>query len=107
MCSAWSVYQQCNSLHATTYTPDDGPCETDTCRVVVEERHELLGVVKLGTTRRAALNGTEHCLCTYIKEAMTAGVLQMRPLVHATRLGNKDTNKYAHTISFFILPLMA
>jgi hypothetical protein len=49
------VCQQCKSLHATTYTPDDGPCETETS-VVVEGGHEILvGVVKPGTTQKAAL----------------------------------------------------
>jgi hypothetical protein len=38
----------------TTYTPDDGPCETETCRVVMEEGHEI-GVVKPGTAQKAAL----------------------------------------------------
>jgi hypothetical protein len=52
--SVWSVCQQCNSLFATAYTPDDGPCQTETCRVVVDEGHEI-GVVKPGTARKAAL----------------------------------------------------
>jgi hypothetical protein len=47
------VCQQKNSLRATTYTHDDGPCETETCRVVVEG-HEI-EVVEPGTARRAAL----------------------------------------------------
>jgi hypothetical protein len=42
--------QQCNSLRATTYAPDDGPCETETC-IVTEEGHEM-GVVKLGTAEK-------------------------------------------------------
>jgi hypothetical protein len=41
-------------IHATTYTPDDGPCETKTCHVVVEEGHEI-GVVEPGTAQRDAL----------------------------------------------------
>jgi hypothetical protein len=42
-----------NSVRATVHTPDDGPCETETCRVVVEEGHEI-GVVKPGTAQKAA-----------------------------------------------------
>jgi hypothetical protein len=48
------VCQQCNSLRSTTYTTDDDPCETETCRVVVEEGHEI-GVVKPGTAWKSAL----------------------------------------------------
>jgi hypothetical protein len=52
--SVWAVCQQCNSLRATTYTPDDGPCETEACRVIMEERHEM-GVVKPRSAWRTAL----------------------------------------------------
>jgi hypothetical protein len=48
------VCQQCNSLRAITYTPDDGLCENETCLVAVEEGHEI-GVVKLGTAQKTAL----------------------------------------------------
>jgi hypothetical protein len=43
-----------NSLHTTAYTPEDGPCETVTCRAILEEEHEM-GVVEPGTARKAAL----------------------------------------------------
>jgi hypothetical protein len=46
--------QKCNSLHVTAYTPDDGPCETETCHVVVEEGHETEGV-KPGTALKTVL----------------------------------------------------
>jgi hypothetical protein len=48
------VCQHCNSLCATAYTLDDGPCETETCHVVVEEGLEI-GVVKPGIAQKAAL----------------------------------------------------
>jgi hypothetical protein len=48
------VCQQCKSLRATAYAPDDGACETETCRVEVEQGHEI-GVVKSGTAPEAAL----------------------------------------------------
>jgi hypothetical protein len=48
-----SLCQQCNNLHATTYTPDSGPFETKTCQIVVEE-HEI-GVIKPGTKQKAVL----------------------------------------------------
>lgn len=50
--SIGSVCQQCNNLHATTYTPDSGPFETKTHHVVEEEGHEI-GVVKQGTKQKA------------------------------------------------------
>jgi hypothetical protein len=58
------VCQQCNSLHATTYTPDDGLCETEACRVVVEEGSEI-GVVKPGTAQKVAPKTV--FVCTYIE----------------------------------------
>jgi hypothetical protein len=42
--SIWSVCEQWNSLCVTAYTPDDGPCETETCRAVVGGYE--IGVVK-------------------------------------------------------------
>jgi hypothetical protein len=48
------VCQQCNSLRAIAYTPEDGPCETETCSAVVQEAHEV-GVVESGTAQIAAL----------------------------------------------------
>jgi hypothetical protein len=48
------VSQQCNNLSTTAYTSDDGPCEIETRRVIVEEGHEI-GVVKLGTAQKAEL----------------------------------------------------
>jgi hypothetical protein len=48
-----SVCQQCNSLRATTYTPDDGPGATETCRVILEG-HEI-GVFKPGSARKVLL----------------------------------------------------
>jgi hypothetical protein len=42
-----------NIFMATKYIPDDGPCETETCHVVVGG-HEI-GAVEPGTARRAAL----------------------------------------------------
>jgi hypothetical protein len=47
------MYDQCNSLHATRYTSDYGPCDTITCFVVLEG-HEVR-VVNAGTTQNAAL----------------------------------------------------
>jgi hypothetical protein len=47
------VCQLCNSLHVTVYTPDDGPCETETCHIVAEGRE--IGVVKPGAAQKAAL----------------------------------------------------
>jgi hypothetical protein len=38
----------------TVYTPDDGPCEAETCHVVVEGGYEI-GVVKPGTAQKATL----------------------------------------------------
>jgi hypothetical protein len=48
------VCQQCNSLRATEYVSDDGPCEIDAFHVIVEETHET-GVVEPGTAQKAAL----------------------------------------------------
>jgi hypothetical protein len=45
--------QQCDRLRTTAYTLGDGPCETETCPVVVEEGHEI-GVVKPGTAQKTA-----------------------------------------------------
>jgi hypothetical protein len=28
------------TVYVQQHTPEDGPCETETCRVVVEEGHE-------------------------------------------------------------------
>jgi hypothetical protein len=50
--SAWSVCQQRNSLRVTTYTPEDGPCETETCRVV---NGLEVGAAEPGTIQRSAL----------------------------------------------------
>jgi hypothetical protein len=51
------AYDQCansvNSLCATACMPDDGPCEIETCCIVVEG-HEI-GVIKPWTTHMAAL----------------------------------------------------
>jgi hypothetical protein len=48
------VCQKHNS--ARIYTPDDGPCETETCCVVVAvEVGHGIGVVKPETTKKAAL----------------------------------------------------
>jgi hypothetical protein len=35
------MYQQCDSVRVSAYLPEDGPCETETCLVVVDERHEI------------------------------------------------------------------
>jgi hypothetical protein len=53
------VRQQCKSLRATSCTPDDVPCETETCRVAVVEGHEI-GAVKPGTAQKAALKAVAY-----------------------------------------------
>jgi hypothetical protein len=39
MSSTWSLADR-TTVHVQQHTPDDGPCETETCRVVVEG-HEI------------------------------------------------------------------
>jgi hypothetical protein len=56
------VRQQCNSSHATTYRPDDGSCETETCCGVVDEEHEI-GEVKPELAQKAALLTVFLCMC--------------------------------------------
>jgi hypothetical protein len=46
------------SSRVITYTPEEVPCETETCGAVVEEGREI-EEVEPGNARRAALN-TEH-----------------------------------------------
>lgn len=45
--------QLCNSSHATIFTPNDGACDAETCRVV-EEGHEI-EMVKPGTAQKVSL----------------------------------------------------
>jgi hypothetical protein len=45
------VYQQRNILRATIYSSDDDPWESETCRGVVEEGHEI-EVIKAGTAKK-------------------------------------------------------
>jgi hypothetical protein len=54
ICSVWSLCQQCYSLRATTRTPGNSPCETETCHVEVEEDNEI-EMIKPGTAQKAAL----------------------------------------------------
>jgi hypothetical protein len=44
----------CNNTH----TPDDGPCETETC-AVVEEGHEI----RVVTTTNHMESSNEYCVC--------------------------------------------
>jgi hypothetical protein len=56
------VCHQCNSLRATTYIRNNGPCETETCRIVAEEERDT-GV----TLWKSAL----RTVCVHVYQVMT------------------------------------